>query len=363
MKSSTYLHHVHAFRGFAILNIVAIHAAALAQFIPSGGSIDTTSLFSSLNETLFHDATLYFALISGLLYSAVLKPRGLSAFFRGKLLNVVAPYAFWTLVFSVVILQLDGSGVLGLRESIGAYLDVLPKNLLHGEAQFTFWYIPILLLLFAATPLLSAWVERGGAWNLLLWAIMLAPLIVSRSAWVSGGSQITVATFFYFLGAYTVGIYLGSTRDGGLDQRLDSLSKYWKVLLAVALVASIALLALYRNDVDRIGFYSFHETLFYVQKISVAVLVLIASRTLDPRRLKWLSPFADAAFSIYFLHVFFMLLIADLAFTFVADESLQPASIYLMTAVHFFAALALSALTIFLFRKAFGQPSRMLIGS
>ena len=90
--------------------------------------------------------------------------------------------------------------------------------------------------------------------------------------------------------------------------------------------------------------------------------MLIAFRTLDPRRLKWLSPFADAAFSIYFLHVFFMLLIADLAFTFVADETLQPASIYLMTAVHFFAALALSALTIFLFRKAFGQRSRMLIG-
>ncbi len=363
MKSSTYLHHVHAFRGFAILNIVAIHAAALAQFIPSGGRIDSTSLFSSINETLFHDATLYFALISGLLYSAVLKPRGLNAFFRGKLLNVVAPYAFCTLVFSVVILQLDGSGVLGLRESMGAYLDVVPNNLLHGEAQFTFWYIPILLLLFAATPLLSAWIERGGAWNLLLWVIMLAPLIVSRSAWVSGGSQITLATFVYFLGAYAVGLYLGSTRDGGLDQRLDGLSKHWKLLLAVALVASIILLALYRYDVDRIGFYSFHETLFYLQKMCVAVLVLIAFRTLDPQRLKWLSPFADAAFSIYFLHVFFMLVVAELAFTFVVDESFLPASMYLMTVVHFFAALALSLLTVHLFRKAFGRRSRLLIGS
>jgi len=362
MKSGTYLHHVHAFRGFAILNIVAIHAAAIAQFVPSGGRIDSTSLFSSLNETLFHDSTLYFALISGLLYSAVLKPRGLNAFFRGKLLNVVAPYAFCTLVFSVAMVQLDGTGVLSLRESMGAYLDVVPKNLLHGEAQFTFWYIPILLMLFAATPLVSASIERGGAWNLLLWAIMLAPLIVSRSAWVSDGSQVSLATFFYFLGAYTVGLYLGSHRDGGLDRRLDSLSKYWKHLFAVAVVASIALLALYRNDVDRIGFYSFHETLFYVQKISAAVLVLIAFRTLDARRLKWLSPIADAAFSIYFLHVFFMLLIADLAFSFVVDESFLPASIYLMTVIYFFAALALSALTVFLFRKAFGRRSRMLIG-
>jgi peptidoglycan/LPS O-acetylase OafA/YrhL len=115
--------------------------------------------------------------------------------------------------------------------------------------------------------------------------------------------------------------------------------------------------------VDRIGFYSFHETLFYLQKMCVAVLVLIAFRTLDPQRLKWLSPFADAAFSIYFLHVFFMLVVAELAFTFVVDESFLPASMYLMTVVHFFAALALSLLTVHLFRKAFGRRSRLLIGS
>lgn len=363
MKSGTYLHHIHAFRGFAILNIVAIHAAAIAQFVPSNGRIDSTSLFSSLNETLFHDATLYFALISGLLYSVVLKPRGLNAFFRGKLLNVVAPYIFCTLLFSISMVQMDGAGVLGLREGMGAYLDVLPKNLLHGEAQFTFWYIPILLMLFAATPLVSAWIERGGAWNLLPWAIMLAPLVVSRSEWVSGGSQVSVATFVYFLGAYTVGLYLGSPRDGGLDHRLDILAKYWKLLFATVIVASIALLALYRNDVGRIGFYSIQETLFYVQKISAAILVLIAFRKLDAHRLKWLSPIADAAFSIYFLHIFFMLLIADLAFTFVVDESFLPASIYLMTVVYFVSALALSALTVFLFRKAFGRRSKMLIGS
>lgn len=363
MKPDGYLHNVHAFRAFAILNIVAIHAAAIAQFVPAGGNIDTSSYYPAVTETLFHDGTLYFALISGLLYSAVLKPRGLQAFFRGKLLNVVAPYVFFTLVFSWTMVQLDGSGVLNLREGGGAYLDALPSNLLLGEAQFPFWYIPILLMLFVATPVVASCIDRGGRWNLMTWLLMFAPLIISRSAWTDGGHQVSVQTFVFFLGAYVTGLYLGHPRDGGLNRHLDVLARYWKLLLAAVVVTSIALLMLYRNDVGRVGFYSVHQTLFYIQKISVSVLVLIAFRALAVERLRWLSPIADAAFSIYFLHAFFILLIADLAFEFVVEPSYLPASIYLMTIVYFVASLALCAVTILLFRKIFGRRSRWLIGS
>ena len=354
-----YLHYVHYFRGFAILNIVAIHAAAFAQFVPSGGNIDRTTVFSAINESLFHDATLYFALVSGLLFSVVLKRRGLKTFFRSKLLNVVSPYVFCTLVFSWVFWDLDGSGVFALREGLGAYADVLPKNLLFGEAQFTFWYIPILLMLFAATPVLAAWVGRGGYRSVLIWIIMLLPLAVSRAEFVDGGNQVRLTTFFYFLGAYTAGLYLGDR----LEERLGVLRAYWKPLAAVVVATTLALVLLYINDVGRIGWFSIHESLFYVQKISAAVLVLIWFRHLDPARLRWLSPFADAAFSIYFVHAFFMLLVAELAFAFIVNETYQPASIYLMAGVYFFSALALSAACVFLFRKVFGRRSRMLIGS
>ena len=354
-----YLHYVHWFRGFAILNIVAIHAAAVAQFIPSNGNIDTTSLFSAINESLFHDSTLYFALISGLLFSVVLKPRGIEAFFRGKLLNVVLPYVFCTIVFTWLILDMDGSGVLALRDSAGSYADALPKNLIFGEAQFTFWYIPILLMLFAATPLLSSWIGRGGYRSALIWVVMLLPLVVSRAEWVGSGNQVRLATFFYFLGAYTAGLYLGER----LEERLEMLKAYWKPLATTLVVTTVALVLLYTNNVGRIGWFSIHESLFYVQKIIAAVLVLIWFRHLDLDRLSWLSPFANASFSIYFLHIFFMLLVAEVAFPFIVNESYQPASIYLMTVVYFISALVLSSACIFLFRKVFGKRSRLLIGS
>ena len=64
MKKNGYLGYVHSFRGFAILNIVAIHALAIALVVPADWKPDITSPLFVLNETLFHDSTLYFALIS-----------------------------------------------------------------------------------------------------------------------------------------------------------------------------------------------------------------------------------------------------------------------------------------------------------
>jgi len=58
MSSNGFLGYVHSFRGFAILNIVAIHALAFAQLIPADWELDKTTPLYVLTETLFHDSTL-----------------------------------------------------------------------------------------------------------------------------------------------------------------------------------------------------------------------------------------------------------------------------------------------------------------
>ena len=100
-KRKRFIRPLHAFRGFAILNIVAVHAwsgqlSCIRDAEPSIG----VSLLDAVNETLFHDSTLYFALISGLLFSLVLQPRGWTAFFKSKLHHVIAPYIVMTMAFT-----------------------------------------------------------------------------------------------------------------------------------------------------------------------------------------------------------------------------------------------------------------------
>ena len=162
MPKTGYLDYVNSFRGFAILNIVAIHALVIAQFLAAGGPIDRMSTLFVVSETLFHDSTIYFALISGLLFSHVLRSRGYGRFFKSKLLHVVLPYVVWTLVFTALVINVSDTGLLASRSSAEDYLGAVVPNLLWGEAQFTYWYIPVLLIIFAVTPVLDA-LSRAGS--------------------------------------------------------------------------------------------------------------------------------------------------------------------------------------------------------
>ena len=70
-----------------------------------GGTGPSTgvTVLNAVIETLFHDSTVYFALISGLLFSLVLQSRGWPAFWSNKLVNVISPYVVMTLLFTCLL--------------------------------------------------------------------------------------------------------------------------------------------------------------------------------------------------------------------------------------------------------------------
>lgn len=359
MNNNGFLGYVHSFRGFAILNIVAVHAFAFAQLLPANWELDKTAALYVLNETLFHDSTLYFALISGLLFSSILRRRGYRRFYINKVRYVVAPYVFCSLVFSLQTWNMDGTGVIAGPESLAAYLGSLWPNLLWGEAQFTYWYIPILLLMFALTPVLDR-LAQARAWAALpAWLVMLAPLVVSRPDFEPGEHQVTLGTLVYFSGAYTVGIYLGHD----LESRLDTLRRHRAVLALLAAISSVAIAALMLGEINRVGGIALQEALFYVQKLSLAGLVLVWLRDLGHRQPRWFIVFANEAFSIYFLHAFAIVLLGHWLWYPLRNPEFLPASMYLVGPVYFVFALAASMAVVALLRRLFGKNSRMLIGS
>ncbi|MGB7906164.1 MAG: acyltransferase, partial [Steroidobacteraceae bacterium] len=340
MYKTGYLGYVHSFRGFAILNVVAVHAVGIAVALPRNWAADPTAPLFVLSETLFHDATVYFALISGLLFSAILRSRGYQNFYRSKAKYVLLPYIFCTIVFSLMRWDETGTGVMAWPPTWSDYVNSIVPNLMHGEAQFTYWYIPVLLILFAITPLLSAWTTANSYAAIPAWLVMLAPLVFSRPEFAEATSQIAAGTVIYFAGAYTVGVYLGNH----LEPLLDRIAMYRRFLIAAAVLSSVSLVALQLAQVNRFGSYSLQESFFYVQKISLAALVLLWLRTLASRQPRWLSYFANEAFSIYFLHVFFILLLADLTWAFVRHPGFLPWSVYVSGPMYFTFALAMSVL-------------------
>ena len=359
MGNAGYLGYIHSFRGFAILNVVAVHALALAVIIPRNWKSDPTGPLTVISETLFHDSTVYFALISGLLFSSILRARGFANFYRSKTMYVLLPYIVCTLIFSLMRWDETGKGVLAWPSGWPDYVDSILPNLVHGGAQFTYWYIPVLLTLFAVTPLLSAMTTAKSYAALPGWALMLAPLVFSRPEFGDGVSQYGAGTLLYFGGAYTVGIAWGNQ----LEPLLNRISAYRNHLIGVAVLSSAILVELQLAQVNRFGSYSLLETLFYLQKISLAALVLLWLRALAGKQPRWLTYFANEAFSIYFLHVFFILLLADLGWVALHDPDLQPWIVYASSVAFFVFALAMSVLVVRLMRLLLGKNSRLLIGS
>ena len=145
-----FLSYMHSFRGFAIINIVAVHAFGFSVYTVTTNAKDPVSVG---NELMFHNSTIYFALISGLLFSAILKKKGYAKFFSSKFKYVVLPYVFFTLLYTIFDNKVEE--FFAYQTSFKNYVIDLPRNFMYGKAMFVLWYIPVLLFLYLITPLLD----------------------------------------------------------------------------------------------------------------------------------------------------------------------------------------------------------------
>ena len=318
-----------------------------------GGAHPSTGvrLLNAVTESLFHDSTIYFALISGLLFCLVLQSRGWSAFYSNRLTNVISPYVVMTLLFTLY--GLDENGRLSAFRGNGTdYLAAVSENLWTGGAFYHLWYIPILAILYLATPLLAWLLARAGT-RWLVWLVMLAPLVASRTY-----PEFSWTTPVYFLGAYAVGMYVGMR----YERSLETLRRYWMQLSITALITTAALVAAYLLEYDTFGSLSGRETLFYVQKLSLAAVVIVWFHAHEQRLPRWLDTLATFAFSIYFLHAIVLILLEEWQ----ARLVLGPIAARWMAVtglVFLVISIAIAVIVSALMRRVLGKRSRMLVGA
>ncbi len=346
-KSQNFLGYIHSFRGFAIFNIVAIHAFIPGFLLANNYEIDFAHPFFIFNEVLFHDSTLYFALISGLLYTAILRPRGYTRFYRSKFYYVILPYLFFTLLFSL-------GGPDGFVDSIQVYAQMVLYNLLTGNAMFHLWYIPVLLFLFAITPLLD-FLLYHPRWKVpATFLLLMLPLFFSRTAMV-----VSPNTFLFFTGCYSAGMLLGQNVDGIL-RYLDTQRV---LLITIATLSSLTLFVLFIYKVQHIAWVDIRESIFYIQKLSLSILVLQAFKARGSAQPPWLFGLARDSFAIYFLHaplVFSLGFIWSFLFKTPIPEYLNILWVGVFTLI---VGIAICRLITAGLRKLMGQNSRMLVGS
>ncbi len=346
------IRHLHAFRGFAIISVVLVHAFH-NQFAYAGIEPNADNgVFGAVVNTLFHDATLYFTLISGLLFSMLLKRRGWMQFYRSKLLYVLVPYAFMTVVFTAYGLQ-EGGALNGFHGDFVHYLKMSFWNFRNGSALYPYWYILVLAVIFAITPLL-AWLMDNARTRWVMWALAIVPLVMSRFI-----TDFTPTTILYFVGAYAAGMLIGDRYESAMALFAR---RRW-LIAAIAVISSAVLIYLHVAGIDRVGIVSLRETAFYVQKIAVSAVVLVMFRAAEDYLPAWLETLATYSFTVYFIHAFmlteFELTILRLPVP-LEITVLQQVAIALVSAA--FAILASIAVGM-IARRILGARSRMVFGS
>lgn len=348
-----HIHYIHAFRGFAILCIVSAHIGpkTFRLFTESENPSIAYRVFFGMYEPLFHDSTLFFSLISGLLFTLVLAQKGWHSFFRSKIQNVIFPFIFISILFTFFNFSVDSVEIWsgdGFRD----FAHKAFQNIYTGGAMFHLWYMPVLAILFIATPLLYSLLTHARSnWFIVL--IVILPLFFSRT-----GPGFNWVNSIYFMGAYAAGMYMGLH----LNKTVSLIENNKLLLRIIAVVTTAILIFMPEVKIEYFGDVSIKESVFYVQKMAITAVILVWLKHNEAVLPRWLDVLADYAFAVYFLHIalFYSLVYA---MSKVIETPLNLGLVVILNIVFLFAVLALCVFIAWLIKKATRRRSRMIIGA
>lgn len=351
-NSKVFFTHLHAFRGFAILNIVAAHCWVLLIMIGTQGQVPSLlKPLMAVSETLFHNSTIYFAIISGLLFSLILKEYPWKKFYIGKVKHVFVPYV----VFSIILAFLSGMVLIPPDVEpmpVKAVLSAIPMHIITGSSFSHMWYIPILLVLFALTPVFNFILSNKKLLPVLI-LIILIPIVISRS-W----PDFTWKNFVFFFAPYIFGMLIGNN----YQKTLQLVDRFRYVLWLILLLTTTILAYLYLNEFEPVYGIKLQESFGYINKVSICLIVLTFMHSIENKLPKLLNTLGDYSFSIYFVHMIFVIILGVIMVS-TGIVIMTPLSIVLMGILLFISTLMASIGFAWLVKKGTGKYSRLFIGS
>jgi len=242
------------------------------------------------------------------------------------------------------------------------YLKDALRNFIYGKAQFTYWYIPVLLFLYLVTPLLE-YIMNIRRWGTILMILILSlPLAISRvELLLNADSDVSLhlSTMIYFMGAYAAGMYFGTNPE----ERFIWVKKNMLLFIVITILSSAALIYFEIKNINMFGAWSLRGTLFYIQKICLSAIFIILFKNRSEQQHYWLGQIANYSFTIYFLHAFFLLILYGLIMPFTTLNIIPPLQLLIVSFIFLTMSITLSMLTGWIFKKLFGKYSRMLVGS
>lgn len=338
-KSVSFDWSMHYFRAFAILCIVLLH------FLIGLGH-------RRFAHSVLQTSTIFFLFISGYLcqYLHLKRPSTASVYYKKKVMNVILPYLVWTAItFGLIYLfKQDRFKVLAFT-SLDGWKDVA-KAFLFGTAQEQYWYIPLVSILFAISPLILRFSDKHLV--MVLVASFLCSVIFPRRGFPF---SISWPNFFYLYTHFTAYYLLGFVYCR-FKNKLDEIVRDY-ALLALCFGIIIGIL-LYSPDLLGLELTA-KPFACAIQKLCFTVAVIPMLMFLKTKRIGLLDHIANLSFTLYFIHMFFIqdFINAQKA---LSDHGVSGCFVDMALTIAFiFVILGLAILM----KSALGKASRSIIGS
>lgn len=294
------LGYIHALRGVAILMIVGAHTNSFAPI--HGGWAE------AIYRAFLREGTALFVLISGFLFQHLHARYCARGFWQSKVRNVALPYVIMSIpaiVLDLAVIPDPGRLALAGLDHAGpvyqaAYL------LLTGASLLPFWFIPVLLLIFACYPLLRVLAAHDRL-KYVVFICLISLIFTERAA----NNMNPLVSFAHFLPVYIIGMGLYRYWDEWI---LAARRYFWPLALLLLIVFVLA--CIYNDPfVD--------SSVSIAVKMLVFVLVCARCATLDfaalarrSRTVRLCNYLASLSFAIYFIHGYIAAIVARSPLTF-----------------------------------------------
>lgn len=336
-------HHIHIFRGVAIMLIVCAHT------VPS---LDWSSnpLTGRVLDAIANESSIFFFFIAGYLFQHLSARFHFRSYLKQKLKTVIVPYLLLSvpalIVFTVFV----------ERESMWPWFYTIPiweqvaLFLLTGKHLAPLWFVPTIALFYLCAPLFLKIDRQAPRYYWLIVPLLLLSIYIGRD-----GPYGPINKAIYLLPVYMMGMAFSRFQD----QAEMLVAKAWLPLLIVTLGGFLG----YVLEWPQPPYY------LMVMKAPMALLLTVAL-------LKWqlffgkrLDYIAHISFGIFFIHAYFISAL-KVATVYVLQGQIYTGGnatdlngtipVFLLYAL---TVLGISVAIIRLTQKIFGKGSRMIIGA
>lgn len=300
-RTTQHLPHIDSFRAVAIFFVVLGHCT-LEQGRPQG------SLTLEILQDLFENSSILFVFTAGLLFHHLSAKYHYPDYLARKWRTVMLPYLF----VSLPAIALAVAGLYPREHYAPADWPVPAQALWHlakggAHVNFPLWYIPVIALFFLAAPLLMLFARRPALYVLILPLSVLAILLHRPPH----PNLDTLRLVVYVLPAYLLGMACSQFAQQA-PRWLDEKPALLGVLLLLVLALPVLVDPHSGNYIAQ-AWFSADDGLvdwLWIQKLLAGPLMFWWLRHLPARLHHSLSPWAHASFGIFFVHAYWLVLLA-----------------------------------------------------